>query len=221
MTRGRTSKLMVVAAVAALALTACSSGRPGAAAIVDGKTISVSSADQFASALCVALGGQPSGQMATKQMRITAMQIMITAEASNEYGKAQGATYDPTQLNNAITQNQALFDLVDPSYRSTFAGLVESYMRGQMMMADLGRKVLTSQGQTSVDDQTALNAGMKLLADKGPKIQLDPRFGKMSNGQIALASGSLSVPVSDTAVNGNNINDAAWIASLPAFQKCG
>jgi hypothetical protein len=38
---------------------------------------------------------------------------------------------------------------------------------------------------------------------------------------VNLSSGSLSVAVSDIAVNGGNINDAAWITALPAFQKCG
>jgi hypothetical protein len=221
--RGRAAKFTAAAALSVVALTGCSQLRPGAAAVVGDVKISNSQVDKLATALCSANGGSPTGQIPTKQMRSTAVQVLIESQLNNQFGEQEGATYDVKALNDALEQNDVVINLADEDFQEEFTEIISDYVTGQLMLITLGREALTQDGQTDVLDTVALQAGVTLRAEfeAANPVELDPRYGTFANGTVNLSSGSLSVAVSDVAVNGGKLDDAAWITALPAFQKCG
>ena len=91
------------------------------------------------------------------------------------------------------------------------------------MIIEAGRQALIAQGKSSPTDQEALAEGEKLRTAfaKHIEVDVDPRYGTYSNGNLRAGSGSLSIPVSARAFDGQSSDpSAAWVASLPTAQKC-
>lgn len=226
MIRGRAAKFTAAVALSVVALTGCSQLRPGAAAVVGDVEITNSQVDKLASALCATNGGAPTGQIPTKQMRATAVQVLVESQLNNQFGEQEGATYDQKALNDALEQNQVVIDSADEDFQEEFTAIISDYVAGQLMLITLGREALAQTGQTDVLDTVAIQAGVALRAEfvADHPVKLDPRYGTFVDGAVNPVSGSLSVPVSGVAVDAddpNKASDPAWITSLPAFQKCG
>jgi hypothetical protein len=212
----RARSLVALVASTALLLTGCGAGHPGVAATVGSDQITVKQVDDLAGALCVAGGA---GQ-ATIQARNTALDVLIVSQLSNAFGTAQNATYDNARLNTEMTSAASMIQAADESYRPTLSKIIEDYVKGQLMLIDVGGKSLISQGKTPTDT-TSQTAGMQLMLAAGIPVTVDPRFGTWKNGSVVIGDGSLSVPVSASAVAAANTSSSGYLASLPAFGKCG
>jgi hypothetical protein len=223
---GRTVRLSALVAGAALALTGCGM-HPGDAAVVGGDTISGAQVDDAAAALCSAnitgakAQGQPAPDLATRGARQAAVQLLIDTDLSQQFGKARGVTPDQAQVSSALAQNRQTLTLLPENRKADFEKILRGYAEGQLILIAIGKQEL---GDPSASDQKALAAGTQ-ARDKWAKgnvdVEVDPRYGEWSGGSLHTATGSLSVPVSERAVSGANMDpDAGWVAGLPSSQKC-
>ena len=108
MTRSRALRGSAAAVLAALLMSACSI-HPGSAAVVGSERISKGELDDVASALCAAQGaGNGPGQtqqLASRAARQGALDVLISAALSQQFGKSQGVEPDQEQVSGALAAN--------------------------------------------------------------------------------------------------------------------
>jgi hypothetical protein len=220
------SRRALTAAATALCLTcltACGSASPGVAARVGDDRISAQKVDDFAEALC-ALGQQPGGGGGTpaKASRQLALQILLSDALAEKVTDVDAA--DRAAVEAVVQQLSAGRASVPDDVKDTFDEVVQEYSRAQNALVALGRRSLQEAGQKGqITDNDAFAEGQRLQAAYAKKadIEVDPRFGTIVDGVFKPGDGSLSVPVSDLAVQGDAKQpDAGFIAQLPAAQKC-
>jgi hypothetical protein len=218
--------LAAAGAVAGLVLSACSV-HPGVAAVVGHDSITDSRVDQVAGALCSAqAGAATSGQqgLASRAARQGALDVLINADLSRQYGASQGVEPDAKQVAAALAAQEKNISALPTKDREPFRQTLHDYAEGQLMLIEIGRRQLTAQGKQNVSDQQAVSAGTALRnkwAAKHADISVDPRYGEFAKGSLQGKSGSLSVAQSSRAEDGDSPDPSAgWVASLPAAQKC-
>ena len=227
MTRSRTLRASAAAVLGGLLLSACSA-HPGSAAVVGSDRIGTAEVDSVATALCSAQSsGNAGGQqqaLASRSARQGALDVLISAELSRQFGKSQGIEPDQEQVSQALAANEQNINGLPASQRGTFRDTLRKFAEGQLMLVDIGRRSLAKSGAKNVTDQQALSEGTKLRnawVRKHVNVSVDPRFGEFAKGSLVSKSGSLSVPVSQRAADGNSPDPSAgWVSALPASQKC-
>jgi len=213
----------LTAAATAMLLSACGSTSTGVAAQVGDDRISTQEVDDFAEVLC-SLGGLPGGEGGTPASvaRQQALQILLGDVLAQKVTDVDAV--DQATVQSAIQQLSAQRQSVPADLQDTFDDVVEEYARAQNALVALGRKSLEASGkQGQITDQEAYAEGQRLQTQYAKKadVEVDPRFGTFEDGQLKPGQGSLSVPVSDLAVQGAAPTpDASFVAQLPASQKC-
>jgi hypothetical protein len=226
-TPSRTLKGSAAAVLAALLLSACGT-HPGSAAVVGSDRISNAELDDVAIALCSAQGaGNAPGEvqeLASRSARQGALDVLISATLSHQFGESQGVQPDQEQVSAALAANERNISGLPKEQRGIFRDTLRKFAEGQLMLIEVGRRSLTEKGARNVTDQQAISEGTRLRnawASKNADVSVDPRYGEYSKGALLAKSGSLSVPVSQAATDGDSPNPSAgWVASLPASQKC-
>jgi hypothetical protein len=229
-TRPRTTRLGILGltgVVTAFVLSACQV-HPGAAAVVGDQEISTQRVDAVAQALCsanrgAAQSGQPASDLPSRGARQGALRVLIDSALAEQFGQAKGVHPDQEQVSAALAQNADGINALPADEQEAFREALKEYAEGQLMVIEAGRQSLAAQGKSSPTDEEALAEGEKLRTAfaKHIEIDVDPRYGTYSNGSLRASSGSLSVPVSARAFDGQSSDpSAAWVAALPAAQKC-
>jgi hypothetical protein len=222
-TPARITKVSVLVAAAAMALSGCGL-HPGTAAVVGADQISDSHVDAVAQALCSANasggGGQPA--VATKGARQGALRVLLDSALSIQFGDQKGVVASQSQVSAALAQNHDGIQALPKDERAVFTQTLKEYAEGQLMLIDIGRRSLTEQGKAKVTDTEAVAEGQRLREKyaKTIKIEVDPRYGTFDNGTLSSQSGSLAVAESKAAKDGQGGN-ATFVSGLPATQKCG
>jgi hypothetical protein len=223
----RTVSALVAAGALALSLAGCST-HPGDAATVGSTSIGTAHLDDVASAICSAQAqnqqaGQPQVQ-SSRSNRELALGLLIDSQLSADYGDAEGLRPSQEQLNRAMASRAQLLASVPEKHREVLRTTLTDLDKSQLTMAEAGRRALEKAGSKNITAQTAIPAGIKVRNDwvkKHVDVTVDPRFGTFSNGNLKAKSGSLSSPVSSQARAGAKTQpSSAWLASLPATQKC-
>ena len=220
--RNRSRKsLTLVAAAAALVLSSCGGTAPGVAAEVDGRTINATEVDDFARVLC-ALDGEAAATAPSKGVRFRALEILLSIELSRAVVDFDRA--DSAKVAEAVNQSASTREMVPADVREIFDRAVKEYAQAQLAITELGDDSLRERGQSSPDEQDAFVEGDRLrtaYAASGD-VEVDRRFGELDNGMLVRSAGSLSVPVSDTAVQGVAMEPTAdFLEGIPASQTCG
>ena len=219
----RKSRLVVGAALSALLLSSCAGNTPGVAAEIEGDRITDEQVDEFAQVLC-ALGGLPGGAagVPSKGARYTALQILLGNELAEDIADVEAV--DRASVAAAVEQMSASRDTIPKSVVGTFDQVAEEFSRAQSAIIELGRQSLEEAGQQGeIDDQAAYTEGERLRTEYAAEadIEVDPRFGTLKDGVLQPGDGSLSVPVSELAVQaGSQEPSAELIEQLPSSQKC-
>ena len=209
----------------AVLLTACSDPGPGVAAEVNGQQISEQQVDDFAQVLCSLGAAQgSSGGTPTGQVRSQALQILITIALTNDMTDVS-AHVDQQRVSSIEQQMNQSRSTVPEAVQSTFDSVVAQFARSQSATIDLGRQALEAAGKKGpISDQDAYDAGNRLrtvYAANKADIKVDPRFGTMVDGALKAGSGSLSVPVSQSARDADASTPVgSHVSGLPASQKC-
>jgi hypothetical protein len=219
------------AAATTIALSACSSMSPGVspgvAAEVDGHTFSTVEVDELAEALCAVNTAQPSsteaGEVSGRQVRGAAVSRLVQVQLAEQLGEEEGLRPDEARVAQQLKGVEEQLTDVPDDQLDTFMDSYEQLVRGADVLAQLGRRSLQEQGQQDVDDTAALDEGSRLLQEyaREADVELDPRFGTFEDGQVVPGDGSLSVPVSQNAVNGVSPEPSPeFLSGLPPSQKC-
>lgn len=208
-----------VTALSAVLLAGCGGGTsPGAAATVDGTTITMGQADRTAAVFCeVSLfSAAQSGGGTTidnADVRRQAVSELVTGVVAREVAERRDlqvprSAYVFTREQRAqVAQAIPAVD-VDEAVR-----VLESGQRTYAIAERLGE---TATGQQADDTNAAQlqEAGRAVLADalKKADVRIDPRFGLGDDGRQVAATGSLSVAAPADA------RDRLLVA--PATQRC-
>lgn len=225
MNRIRNLKASVLVAAAAALLSGCGF-HPGAAAVVGDQVITTKRVDAVAEALCSANASGGQGQaLASRGARQGALRVLIDSEVSRQFGQAKGVKPDQRMASQALAQNKAGIESLPADEQDAFRQALQDYADGQLILMEVGRRYLASQGKPTSDQNQDVAAGRRLRGEfaKNLDIKVDPRYGSFdeARGTVQPTSGSLSVPVSQGAADGSSPDpSASWVASLPATQKC-
>lgn len=210
-------------AAAALLLSSCGGTAPGVAAEVEGDQISTEQVDDFAEVLCAIGGvaGTESGA-ATKLARFGSLQILMANELTADLADLDAV---PAQSVATILEGMsAAREELSAEQQETFDEVAEEFARAQTAIVELGRDALAVEGQaTEIPDEEAYAEGQRLLSEYAAEadIEVDPRYGELVDGALQPSSGSISVPVSDLAVQGASPEvGEGFVSQLPASQKC-
>ena len=224
----RSTSLRGAAAAAATAflLSSCGSTAPGVAAEVEGERITDEQVDAFAEVLCL-IGGAPATESGTpsRNARFASLQVLLSNELAAEFTDLDSAP--AAGVKATLEGLEAARELLPEELHDTFDEVAQEFAIAQVAVTELGRTSLTEAGQTGqageITGEAAFAEGQRLIAEEAASadIEVDPRFGEMVDGALQPSNGSLSVPVSDLAVQGSSPEAGEEFTSLlPASQKC-
>jgi hypothetical protein len=211
--------------VAGLALTGCGDVSPGAAATVDGTTIARDTVDDIAESVCTAeveyagLTEQQFQPRPTSVYRDEVLSMLVNEQLALEVVDELGIDVPPSSYEAGDNPELSdLFDQLPSSQLEPFQDYLESYSRLQALYVAIGSETGKSGGD---DPQAALSDGQKYVATyaEDRDIELDPRFGSFSGGEVVGGSGSVSVPV-EGAGSAPSEEDQADVSGLPDSQIC-
>ncbi len=221
----RKAKLSVLMAAAMLALTGCGGLHPWAAAVVGDETIPRDDVDALADALCSAeivnaqAQGKPTDQIMSRAQRERALGFLIQTELSLQFGEAEGIQANRSQVSQALAQSEQMIGSLPEDRRDDFRAALQEYVEGNYTLIAAGRQSL---GESIPDDQ-AIAEGYRIRQDfaKDLDVEVDPRYGTLKEDTVKHGGTELSVAASGTARAGTRAKPApAWVAQLPASQKC-
>ncbi len=216
----RRSTRGLAAVVAVLALAGCGQVRPGAAATVDGEAIPLDRVDSMAQAFCAAdvvsaelQDAEPTVRsMAEYRNRVlgTLINERLAADAVEELD----LDVPESAYSQDLSQYDELFAELSAEDEDALRDYIEVFGRLQATTQAIGAQA----EDAPADPSAAVTAGQQQLAEMADEadIQLDPRFGEMTGGQVIGGSGSLSVPAA-----GDQKNPDLAVDELPATQTCG
>lgn len=218
-------RIKAVAAAAATAVLAGCGVHPGAAAVVGSQTISADRVDEVAQALCTAnlraaeANGQPPPTLPTRGAREVALEILLETELSEQFAAARGVDASPAEVSRAMAQNETGIALLPADQQEQFREVLRGYAETQLELIEIGRRSLGR----DVPENEAISEGTRLREQfvKKVDVEVDPRFGTFEDGVFQRGGQSLSVPVSDRAVDGEKAQPgSSYVASLPPSQLC-
>lgn len=228
MTRSRTLRGLVLATVAACALSSCAN-HPGSAAVVGSEQISDSRLEDVAGAFCALASASAQTQQQPQEQdsrtaRLQALGVLIDDSLSRQFTATEGVEPNQGQVSAFIARSQQTLDALPAKERSAFRATLTEYAEAQLSLIELGRRELREAGTAKPTEQQSLAEATRLRnawAAKNADVSVDPRYGTYTKGALRPADGSLSVAVSKDAVAGARATPGpTWIASLPANQKC-
>ncbi len=236
-TRFRTrSRLTVGAAgcVAALLLTGCGADlHPGAAAVVDGETISQGQIDDLVSAACdytqLTREESGSGTAATlgkaslrTQLTNALVQFRLTEAAADELN----VRVTDAQVTNLASGNP-MPETISDDAKDVISDFFYDAAKSQLLQGVIGvhlkdSSVTTVEDVTEEDVEAAADY-MKKYYEKAD-VEINPSYGRWNGNSIDEGSGSLSDPIETTtaapeAEPGQPAPDP--LEDLPESQKCG
>lgn len=205
----------------ALVLTGCAGPAPGVAAQVGEDRITLDEVDAFAQVLCALdTGAQQSSP--TRAARVGALEILLSNELA--FDLAEGVDVDQAAVNQALDSLGASRQVVPEDLVGTFDQVAGDFARAQASVLAVGREASVEAGESQPSDQLAFNTGERLRQEyaEAADIEVDARFGEFVDGQLLPTEGSLSVPVSDLAVQTTAQQPTADLTELlPESQICG
>lgn len=213
-----------------LLLTGCSGLAPGTAAVVEGTRITSASVDDLAEAQCSLIEqAAESGQtqpVPLASIKQQSLQLLLDIELDDAFAEDEG-----------VEPPEALVRFIDEQLQSELQGLsgragevygetLSRYAASRAAVVQAGAE-RTGQEATPENIEPLITAGVELrdrwAADAD--VDVDPRYSPDADGRPGAGSGSVSAAASDFAVQGSAEQSdpeyPAYVASLPASQKCG
>jgi SurA N-terminal domain len=236
---GRIPRMAWIAAgAAAVVLSVASCGtdlHPGTAVTVGDTSIPESEVDDLVSAACSyteesrlaeGSGDEPTQSIASLRRNVT--QQLIQMELTNQAAADLGLTINESAASGLASQSiDSIPDGVSAEDRELleefFTEQSESLLRQGVIGAHQRDESITV-GDDSLT-QEDVDAATEFLAQFADEVGVDvnPAFGTWSDGDLLLASGSLSDPVSDSAeaAFSDDLGSPGSLDGLPASQVCG
>jgi hypothetical protein len=219
---------VVLAVAAGLALAGCGDVSPGAAATVDGTRIQMEEVDDLAGAWCTYLityadvNEQPWQPQPSATYRDQVLTQLIQLELAEEVAEELHVDVPPSRYQTPEDpQTRPIIDAMPADQQEPFRRLVDLY--GKVQATDIAIDVSRGGDEPTTPDeaQQAAAEGQKYVSDfaEDRDIDLDPRFGEFTAGQVSGGSGSLSVSA-DVGDEQEAPDDATDVSGLPESQIC-
>jgi hypothetical protein len=224
--------LLAVAGTSVLALTGCAPSGNVAARVGDA-SVPTSDVDFLARMQCATLekaaadpaqAQQGVQQMATAQVRVTMVNLLVQAELDRQLAARDHLSYDKTTLRNAMVQFESILKLAPAKDRTRFRDLIEDVYRGQLEVYELAQQQLAGQGVYNPSQDDVDKAIAKVQGDfrKTVDVEVNPQYGADDAGVAGSVDPSLSVAVSSFAKQSQSKQpDSSWVTKLPGNQRCG
>jgi hypothetical protein len=214
---------VVTSIVGVLALSGCDSEmHPGSAAIINGTAITQDKVDDVALAACNYLdvanksAAQPQPALSLADVRLRVLNSFVIYEVVGAVTHELGLTINPADVNKAggapnLPDGLSADD--EKLMNEFFYDGTEEQIAEATIGAHLKDPSVTD--STGVTPDSASDAA-DYITDKlnSADVDVNPTYGTWDGTSVALASGSLSDPVSDT-------KDLADASTLPDAQTCG
>jgi SurA N-terminal domain len=232
----RAAATAVVVAVVLLAVTACGTDlHPGTAATVGDTTIGESEVEDLVVAACSFTeetriaedsGSDPTQSIANLRRSVT--QQLIQTEVTNQATQELGLTISESTASSLAAQSvDSIPDGVSPEDRELLEEFFTEQSRSLLGQGVIGAHLrdesitVGDEGITQDDVDGAQEYLAGFAADL--EIEVNPAFGTWEDGEVLLASGSLSDPVSDVAeaAFSDSVGSPESLNELPASQVCG
>lgn len=182
---------LIAAAIAGVALISGCAIHPGAAAVVDGRTISVDSVDTSAEAYCKLGQGQQQQQqqqMSTADARKRALGDLIVFTVVKDLAEDKGLDLDSEEWKLGDDEREQLTQAFDESELPSITRVVERSKHIQAIQEELGKH------EAGDDDDDDAGSDAILEAVDASDVSVDPRFGLDDDLEQEAVTGSLSVP---------------------------
>jgi hypothetical protein len=206
-----------VVVLAGLALAACGNVHPGAAAVVDGQTISMKTLDRTAQAYCELTLKSAEGQGATvppsSDIRRQAVTSLVSLVVARGLAEEQGVTPKPSSYELSSSQKKNVAAAFPQSDLEQIYQAIEDNQELSLIAVALGEKA-TGVKRTAENEAQLAEAGQaqitKAYADND--VSFAPRFGLSGSSKAVADTGSLSVAPADLGADKPD--------KLPADQRC-
>lgn len=224
---GRRTRTVPATALALLLLTGCAELTPGTAAVVNGTKISKAQVNDLADAQCqlrkVLTKAGTAQASSLSQVKQDSLALMMDAELSRQFGADKGIKPDKLLTNAFFKQVQPIFQPLPAKPRAEFTSVFSTWSAGRAILVGAGSKA-TGQEPTLRNLEQLLTAGVGVRNTwlKGADITTDPRYAPDKRGFPGGGDGSVSRAGSSFAKGASkSAQDAKWVQSLPAGQRCG
>jgi len=221
----------VVAAVAALTLSACGAAGPGVAAKVGDQTVTTSEVDRLTTGYCRALQDQikAQGQVVPLRLVRTFVAGSLTLHAAAEQLAADNGITEPDGYLGEVRTNQSQAEQLPAAHRDEFVEVASAQDYVVAVERQLGAQLLLDEGTAdATDDQKVSRGREELTVWLGEHtVEVNPKYDiELVDGNIKDVDNDTSYPLSDNAVaagrfSSDNGPDQAYSATLPASQRCG
>ncbi len=189
----RAASLLIVA----LGLSACGGVHPGAAAVVDGRVISMETLDRTADVYCLVTARsaqQGAQQVDNAQVRRQAANDLVMHQVARKVVEERGITVDPTLTELPASQVES----IRAAFGDDADEVVTVFRRSQRLYAELIAIGADETGRTPNQDilDPLAQAGQQAVLDAYPTydVTFASRLGLSDDGQPDGGVGSLSVP---------------------------
>lgn len=227
MVRRRRTPLLALLGAGGLLLTGCSGLTPGTAAVVDGTRITSASVDRLAEAQCGAIEqaaqqGQ-SQPVPLSRIKQQSLQLLLDIEVDEGFAKDEGIRPPRSLVSFIDRQLQTQVQNLEGEPGEVLGETLGRYAASRAAVVQAGAEATGQEASPDNLDQL-VNAGLErrdAWLEKAD-VDTDPRYSPDADGTPGAGSGSVSAAASDFAKQGSAEQaDPAYVASLPASQKCG
>lgn len=207
----------IVLAVAGLSLAACSSVHPGAAATVDGTTISMRTLDRTATAYCALTADAARQQgittVSNADVRRQAIVGLVSLRVARDLAEQRGVTVEPSTYEVTSEQRARLRTAFPSADVDELERAIEDSREVAEIAVALAEKQ-TNQQATSENESQFAELGQSIVMDGfgTSDVSFAPRFGLSPSGRQRADTGSISVAPVDL--------EAPVDEELPAALRC-
>lgn len=186
---------LITLAIVPLLLAACGTGQPGAAAVIDGRTISVTEVDEAAEVICrLSVAQQPGASLPSAEVRGQALAELLLAEVADRVAEAEGIAVRTGDVELVEAQRIELERDFPDLDAETTTDLLETSRRTGLVAEQLGA-VETGEEPDSTNAAQLRQVGRAELVRvlEASDVELSPRFASSPLAEAARVPAPLSV----------------------------
>jgi hypothetical protein len=188
----------LVLGLAGLSLAACGAVHPGAAAVVDGTTISMDTLDRTATAYCTLTASSARQQgittVSNADVRRQAIVGLVSLRVARDLAAKQDVTVEPRSYELTPAQRDELASAFPDADADELATAIEDSQEVSAIAVALAEKESNQQATSENEAQFAELGQREILAALADRdVSFAPRFGIAPDGTQRADTGSVSV----------------------------
>lgn len=225
---GRCRRLAVAVLVAGL-LSACGDAPLGAAASIDGETISLDQVDAYADAACeytrtaTEMTNQPPQPISGAQLRVEVLNLLVQSVLTERLGERLGVTVPPSAAAGIPDTTRAVLDAMPAQEAADAADFIALSQRTGALQRAIGTELLADEGagqETDAPQGVApeqRGAAAVFAVQQDADIEVDPRLADGYAARVAAVGGGTASPGSPLSVLTSQEGGSATASDAPTF----